>query len=89
VTTKGQTVYLHFFNNPGRSFCYAEIANKVTGVRLVESGEPLPFRQTSDMRLWIENVPQPLDPIATTVAVEVEGLPRVLTEQTTFWIPGE
>lgn len=32
---------------------------------------------------------QPMDPIATTIAVEVEGEPRALTAQTTFWVPGE
>lgn len=89
VTTKGHTVYLHFTASPGASFCFAEIKNRVRHVRLVDGNRPLAFRQDGD-RLWLDGLPVPLlDPIATTVAIDVEGPPETLTAQTTFWIPGE
>jgi alpha-L-fucosidase len=88
VTTRGSTVYLHLFNPPGRSLCYAEIANRVRAVRLVHCNTPIPFRQQPP-HLWIDSLPAKPDPIATTIAIEVEGDPQPISPQTTFWIPGE
>ncbi|MBN1673624.1 MAG: alpha-L-fucosidase [Kiritimatiellae bacterium] len=87
VTTRGRRVYVHLFNSPGKDFCLAEIGNKVLAARRLESGEPVAFEQAGD-RLFLKGLPRPLpDPIATTVALDVEGDPRPLTEQTTFWVP--
>ncbi|HAU37559.1 MAG TPA: alpha-L-fucosidase [Phycisphaerales bacterium] len=88
VTVRGRTVYLHILQHVGSSLCYAEIANRVRGVRLVENNRPLPFRQEGS-RLFIENLPQPFpNPIGISVAVEVDGIPAAITPQTTFWVPG-
>ena len=88
TTVKGNTVYLHLSNGPGEELCYTEIGNRVTSVRLVDGGTPVAFRQENN-RLFLTGLPYPLrDPIATTLAIEVEGRPEPLTRQTTFWIPG-
>ena len=81
-------MYLHLSNGPGEELCYTEIGNRVTSVRLVDGGTPVAFRQENN-RLFLTGLPYPLrDPIATTLAIEVEGRPEPLTRQTTFWIPG-
>ena len=87
LTMKGSTVYVHLFSDPGEVFCLAEIGNRVRSVRHVETGEALPFRQ-EDGRLFIDRLPRPLDPIATTLAVSVDGHPEPIVPQTSFWIPG-
>ena len=87
ATTRGTTIYLHLLRDPGTPFCYAEIRNAVKSIRVVDGGQMLPFRQEGD-RLWIDRLPDPPDPIATTLAIEVEGPPQPLTQQKTFWIPG-
>jgi len=87
VTTRGNTVYVHLLKSPGTEFCLAEIGNKVLAARRLDSGEPIAFEQAGD-RLFLRGLPCPLpDPIATTVALDVEGDPRPVTEQTTFWVP--
>lgn len=87
VTVKGDTLYLHLFNHPGPSLCYAEIANRVRSVRLLDGDRPLPFTQT-DGRLIIDRLPDPLDPIAGVIAIQTEGPPAPITPQGTHWIPG-
>ncbi len=88
VTVRGRTVYLHVLHSTGASLCYAEIANHVLTVRLVGDNRPLPFHQVGP-RLMVEGLPQPFpDPIGISIAVEVEGDPRPVTPQTSFWIPG-
>lgn len=88
ATTRATTVYVHLFCHPGTPYCFAEIRNKVLSVRLVDGGKKLRFRQDKG-RLWIEELPEQLDPIATTIAVEVEGTPAALKSRTSFWIPGQ
>lgn len=82
LTTRGSTVYAHSLHSPGSELCIAEIGNKVLGVRVVASGQPLPFEQRGP-RLFIRNLPAP-DPIATTLAIDVEGEPRPVQKQGTF-----
>ena len=86
LTTKGNIVYAHIFYSPGDELCLAEIANKVLAVRVVASGRQLPFEQKGP-RLFIRNL-QPLDPIATTLAIDVQDTPRPAQKQEIFWIPG-
>ena len=88
ITTRGNTVYLNIFDGTGPELCVAEIANRVLGARLLDGGAPVEFEQR-DERLFLRGLPDPLiDPIATTIALEVEGEPRALKEQTSFWIAG-
>jgi alpha-L-fucosidase len=87
VTVKGSTVYLHLLHSPGREFCYAEIKNRVLAARLVDGNRPLTFRQDGP-RLHLSGLPEKPDPIATTIAIEVEGTPEPCAAQKTFWIPG-
>jgi len=88
VTTRGNTVYIHLTHSPGQEYCLTDIANKVLSVRHVDGGKPVRFEQKG-RRLFLRDLPCPLpDPIATTLAVEVEGEPRTVAAQTTFWIPG-
>ena len=87
VTLRDQTLYLHLFRPVGPTLCYAELNNRVTSIRLVDGGRALPFEQTGD-RLFIHDLPTARDPIATVIAVELEGRPAPITQQTSFWIPG-
>jgi alpha-L-fucosidase len=87
ATSRGSTAYLHIFALTGSELCLAEIANPVKSVRFVDGGEPIPFHQ-KDNRLFLTNLPATLkDPIATTIAVEVEGKLQPQQKQETFWIP--
>lgn len=89
ATVKGNHVYLHLWNDTGGEFCYAEIKNRALSAKLLDGGMPVDFEQIGE-RLFLRNLPNPQrDPIATTVAIEVEGTPEPITAQTTFWIPGE
>lgn len=87
-TCKGNTVYLHFWSDPGTEFCYAELANKILSVRYLDGGKPVRFRQ-KDGRLFLSGLPERLpDPDITTLAIEVEGAITPIAAQKTFWIPG-
>ncbi len=87
LTVKGNTVYVHLLHSPGSEYCLAEIAGSVRSARYLASGEPVAFEQRGP-RLWLKDLPDPLpDPLATTIALELDGPPRPITEQTTFWIP--
>ena len=88
VTARGNRVYLHFMKDPCGSFCWAEVKNRVRSACLLADGRPIDFRQEGG-RLFLDNLPSPLpDPLCTTVELELDGLPRALSRQTTFWIPG-
>jgi alpha-L-fucosidase len=88
VTARGHRVYLHFMKDPGGSFCWAEAGNRVLRARFLADGRPIAFRQEGD-RLFLDDLPVPLpDALATTVELELDGEPRAVTPQTTFWIPG-
>lgn len=88
VTVKGSRVYLHLKHDPGGSFCWAELKNKVLGARFLAGGEAVAFRQEG-ARLFLGPLRSPLPdaPIAT-IELEVEGEPEAVTEQTSFWIAG-
>ncbi len=89
VTTRGSRAYLHIWNPPGDELCFAEIKNKVISASLLQGGIALAFEQQAE-RLFLRGLPRPLpDPVSTTVVLEVDGEPDVITPQTTFWIPGE
>jgi alpha-L-fucosidase len=88
VTLKGSKIYLHFLCDPQGAFCWAELKNKVTAARFLDTGDPISFRQENAL-LYLDNLPQPLpDHPLTTVELDVEGIPEPVTPQTNFWIPG-
>jgi len=87
ITTKGSKVYVHLFNSPGDTFCLAEIGNEVRSAYYLETNQPVAFEQRGE-RLFLHGLPHQLDPIATTIVLEVEGEPRPVARQTNFWIPG-
>lgn len=89
VTGKGSRIYLHIRHSTGTELCWAELKNKVLSARWLDGGQPVKFEQIGE-RLFLRDLPVPLpDPITSTIELEVEGTPAVLTEQTSFWIPGE
>jgi alpha-L-fucosidase len=89
VTTRGNKVYLHIWNNTGPELCFAEMKNRVQSARCLDGGEAIAFEQKAD-RLVLRGLPVPLrDSLATTIVLQVEGDPETLTPQTSFWIPGE
>lgn len=88
VTVRDNAVYLHLTKSPGPEFCWAELRNKVLRATYVATGAPVAFRQEGD-RLWLTGLPCPLvEPLATSIRLEVEGVPEPITRQGTFWIPG-
>lgn len=88
VTQINDRVFLHFINQPGKDFCWSELRNRVTGVRMLSTGTPVKWEQ-KDGQLHLSDLPVPLSnhPI-TTVEVQVEGRPEPVAEQKNFWIPG-
>lgn len=87
VTSRGNMLYLHIFNSPGRELCFAELANQVKSARYLDGGQPVKFEYRGD-RLFFCDLPARFkDPIATTIAVEVDGPVTPLRKQETFWIP--
>lgn len=89
ITVKGNRIFLHIWNSTGSELCLSEIKNRVRSVRYLSHGAELPFTQDGEC-LLISGLQVPLpDPLATTIAIEVEGIPEPITKQTSFWIPGE
>lgn len=88
ITTKGNTIYLHVFFGTGSELCQTDIKNKVLSVRYVDGGQPIEFTNENGRLILRNLVTPPKDPIATTIAVEVEGTPETARAQTSFWIPG-
>jgi alpha-L-fucosidase len=88
VSMRGSRVYLQIRNGTGPELCWAECNNKVLSARWLVGGEPVAFEQTPG-RLYLRGLPVPLpDPIASTIVLEIEGLPKAVTEQVSFWMPG-
>ena len=87
ITTRGPFVYLHFHQQPGTEFCWAELKNRVRSARFLNGEQKVEFYQEGP-RLWLRNLPVPLpDHPVTTIVLEVEGTPEPVTATTTFWIP--
>ncbi len=88
VTVRGGRIYLHLRNSPGTELCWAELKNKVISAHWLDGGAAIAFEQDGE-RLFLRGLPVPLaDPITSTIVLEVEGKPRAITAQTSFWIPG-
>jgi alpha-L-fucosidase len=88
VTVRERSVYLHLLKSPGPEFCWGELKNRVLRATFVATGKPVAFRQEG-ARLFLTGLPFPLiEPLATTIRLEVEGTPEPITKQETFWIPG-
>ena len=87
ITVRGSRVYLHFHQQPGNEFCWAELKNRVIAAWFLDGGQPVDFQQDG-ARLWLRNLPNPLpdDPV-TTIVLELEGIPEPATLTTNFWIP--
>lgn len=87
ITVKGNKIFLHFLVNPNGEFCWGELKNKVKKAYFNSNGENIEFRQDGE-RLFLLNLPDPLpcSPVSTIV-LEVEGRPKPIRNQTTFWIP--
>ncbi len=88
ITTRGSLIYLHIFNGTGPELCVTDIKNEVLSARYLDGGRPVRFTNESG-RLILRDLAFPLvDPIATTIVLEVEGVPETVRAQTSFWIPG-
>jgi alpha-L-fucosidase len=87
VTVRGKRIYLHFHNQPGPEFCWAETNTTVLAARFLATGNPIAFAQDGT-RLTLKNLPVPLpDSPVTTIVLDTDDPPVPATEQTTFWIP--
>jgi alpha-L-fucosidase len=85
ISVLGNAVYLHFFNDPGSTFRWCELANRVLAATCITTGEPVAFTQ-HEGRVLLSGL-RCTDPVATVVRLDVEGVPRPLQPQGTFWIP--
>jgi alpha-L-fucosidase len=86
ITTRGSKVYLHVWRHRGTELRFAELKNRVRSAYLLDGGKPLSFVQCDGLVL-LNGLPEILDPIATTIVLDVEGEPQPITPQTSFWIP--
>ncbi|MCC6444234.1 MAG: alpha-L-fucosidase [Armatimonadetes bacterium] len=83
VTARGQTVYLHVMYWPGTEMCAAGIKNRANRVRMLATGEEMPFEQARD-RLFVRGLPKKSpDPIDCVFAIDIEGSPEVA--EADFW----
>ncbi|MHA6484923.1 alpha-L-fucosidase [Paenibacillus sp. strain BS8-2] len=54
----------------------------------VETGEKVLWEQ-ANAKLYLRNLPTEIqDKLCLTIAIEVEGTPKPIRKQTSFWIPG-
>ena len=72
ITRKPGKLYLHvLYWHP--EFPVADIKEKVTAARFLETGAPVSFSQQGE-RLWIRNLPaKPLNPYNTVIVCDLEG----------------
>lgn len=75
LTTKGNRVYVHIFHSTGDELYVGEIKNKVLSARIVDTGCPIPFRQSGN-RLVLQALPAKKGNEVVTIALEVEGAPE-------------
>ncbi len=88
LTCKGNHVYLHLLRWSGDRFTVAEVANRVLAARILATGQAVRFKQHADGRLELSGLPASADALCTTVALTIDGTPRALRHQSSFWIPG-
>lgn len=86
VTTRDNLVYLHVWRHPGQDLRFAEMRNRVLSARFLDGGAPISFTQEGNLVL-LSGLPDTLDPISTTIVLEVAGEPEAITSQTSHWIP--
>jgi len=78
VTRKEGTLYLHVFDCPeDRILTLPALGNKVKRVSLLAQPETTLTAQTQG-KDWVVRVPDgAIDPVATVIAIDVEGMPRL------------
>jgi alpha-L-fucosidase len=76
-TTKGSTIYLHVFNWPADGKLELPgLKNEVKSARLLSGSEKLAVAK-SEAGITITLPPKAPDPIATVIALDIEGAPQV------------
>jgi alpha-L-fucosidase len=76
-TTKGRTVYLHVFDWPAnRTLTVPRLMTRAKAARLLAGAVPLDAT-TTEAGLVLKLPPRAPDPIASVIAVELDGAPRV------------
>jgi alpha-L-fucosidase len=76
-TTKGRTVYLHVFDWPAnRTLTVPGLMTRATAARLLAGAVPLEAT-TTEAGLVLKLPARAPDPIASVIAVELDGAPRV------------
>jgi alpha-L-fucosidase len=76
VTAKGNRLFLHAFSWPGEGLALPGLKNKVLRVRDLTNRQELSFELRADGAVTIAR-PTHLDPISTTIEVELDGAPVV------------
>jgi alpha-L-fucosidase len=84
VTARGNKVYLHFRQGPGKTLCWAESRSKVLSAKLMYDKSDLEFEQ-KDNRLFIYRLPDPLpDPVMNSIVLEYASKPESVPADRTF-----
>jgi alpha-L-fucosidase len=84
-TRKGNTLYMHVHYWPGTYVAITGLKNKVTSVKLLESGQPLRFTQDGFQTKIVDLPLDAPDHPVTTLAIECDGAPK----QDNIWVREE
>lgn len=85
ITTRASRIFLHIWNWVGNELCITDIANTVKRASYLDGGKSIVFDQ-HDRRLFLSGLEQ-IDPLVTTLVLDIEGIPQTSNPQTSFWIP--
>ncbi len=79
VTAKGNVLYLEVFKWPAAGLTLNDLETLVTGARSLAGGERLPVKsaEANGSKVLRIGKPKVLDPVATVVALELSGPPKV------------
>lgn len=83
ITARDNKVFLNFLLNPGRSFCWGELQNKVTKAYWLDTKEELKLRQEGE-RLFFDEIVFSYP--GRTAVLEIKGIPSANAVQRGFWI---
>lgn len=87
-TANNNKLYLHIWNEVDGDLCFAEIKNTVKSAKVLATGLPLSIEQDGP-RCFIRGLPKMTgNDLTLTLELELDGPPELITEQTSFWIPG-
>ncbi len=84
ITRVGNTVYVSFITDNGRTFCWGDLATPVKRAYFLDSGEAVRWEKKGQRTFFYGlEITAP----CRILAIETEGEPKANCLQTSFWIP--